>query len=282
MNMTTKKINPFEFNTVSTKVKEFFQKKGMIECFVQLELSILAACEDVNNLTTFNYSGQVWPLPQTGQMHLEDILLELGENKVPGIHCTTTSYRQEPNPVAGRHDLIFPMFEFELPCDLDGLIEFEKELLQSLGFGKKESFPEVDYMDMCKKYGVDEIGHTEEKQLYADYGPVVFLKNFPESTSPFWNMKRYPGGELSKKVDVIICGVETIGSAERSCDVEDMKHRFETITGGDYAKSLYEKFGQERVDKELEVFLKHKFFTRSGAGCGVTRLLGGMRTMGLL
>lgn len=274
-------IHPFDFNSVNSKVKGFFQKKGLIECFVQNRLSILAACEDPSTIGSFNYSGQCWPLLQTGQMHLEEILLELGSD-IPGIHCTTTSYRQEKKPVPGRHDLIFPMFEFEIPGDMQELIEFEKELLEHLGFGNKDDFPEVEYLDMCKKYGVDELDHCHEEQMYEDYGPVVFLKNFPESTSPFWNMNRCDNKELSKKVDVIVCGIETIGSAERSCDIDEMRHLFYTISDGEYANTLFNRFGKDRVEKELDDFLSHKFFTRSGAGCGVTRLIRAMKIMKLI
>lgn len=279
--MSINKINPYEYDTVNKKVKAFFQEKGLIECFVQNRLSIMASCEDPTTLTSFDYAGQVWPLPQTGQMHLEDELLELGPD-IKGLHCTTTSYRQEPNPVPNRHDLIFPMFEFEIPGNLDALIQFEKELLEYLGFGKKESFLEVDYMAMCKQYGVDEIGHKEEQMLCEQYGNVVFLKHFPENTSPFWNMNRCENADLALKVDVIICGMETIGSAERSCNVEEMRRLFHTITDGQYANTLYSRFGKDRVEKELEEFLSHKFFVRSGAGMGVTRLIRAMRELNLL
>lgn len=279
--MSTSKINPYEFDSVNKKVKSFFQSEGLIECFNQHLLSILASCEDPANLTEFTYAGNVWPLPQTGQMHLEEVILELGE-QIKGLHCTTTSYRQEPNPVPDRHDLIFPMFEFEIPGNLDRLIDFEKSLLEHLGFGPKDSFPEVDYMDMCEKYGVDELDHCHEMQLYEDYGPVVFLKYFPESTSPFWNMNRCEDKNLAKKVDVIICGIETIGSAERSCDADEMRRLFHTITDGSYANTLYEKFGKDRVEKELEEFLNHKFFVRSGAGMGGTRLIRAMKIMNLI
>ena len=35
----------------------------------------------------------------------------------------------EPNPVPGRHDVIFPMFEFEFKGDMNELMELQKELL---------------------------------------------------------------------------------------------------------------------------------------------------------
>ena len=76
--------------------------------------------------------------------------------------------------------------------------------------------------------------------------------------------------------------METIGSAERSIDVEDMVSRFKTISDGKYAQILYDKFGKERVTKELDEFLQHKFITRSGGGIGITRLISSMLKEGLI
>ena len=42
------------------------------------------------------------------------------------IFCLSTSYRQEPNPVPGRHEVIFPMFEFEIKGGMDELLQMEK------------------------------------------------------------------------------------------------------------------------------------------------------------
>jgi aspartyl/asparaginyl-tRNA synthetase len=78
---------------------------------------------------------------------------------------------------------------------------------------------------------------------------------------------------LAKKCDVIMNGVETIGSAERSCDVDDMRERFYSIMGGQYAKDLFALFGKERTEAELESFFQHTFVPRSGAGIGVTRMI---------
>ena len=76
-------------------------------------------------------NGEVWPLPQTGQMWLEYELLSNPE--APGFFCVSTSYRQEPNPVEGRHEVIFPMFEFEMHGGVDDLKEMELELCEHLG-----------------------------------------------------------------------------------------------------------------------------------------------------
>ena len=86
----------------------------------------------------------------------------------------------------------------------------------------------------------------------------------------------------SNKIDVIIHGIETIGSAERSTNKEEMKEKFRTISNGGYANTLYAQFGKERVEKELEEFLNYNFFQRSGGGIGVTRMIRAMKLSNLV
>jgi aspartyl/asparaginyl-tRNA synthetase len=273
-------INSAHFSTVINKLRSFFLSKGYIEVHTQNRLSILAACEDPTTIRTYDYNGKIYPLPQTGQMWLEYELLTNPD--VAGYFCVSTSYRYEPNPIPGRHCLIFPMFEFELKGGMDELEKMERELLCYLGYDRCGVFAEGDYADVAAKYETLDISHAEEQRLYAEHGPVFFLKNFPEYTSPFWNMSRKLEAGTANKIDVILSGMETIGSAERSCDVEDMLNRFKTISDGGYAQILYDTFGKERVDGELEEFLKHKFIVRSGGGIGVTRLISSMLKEGLL
>ncbi len=271
------------FDAVVSKLRTFFRDvKGFKEVHTQNKLSILAACEDPKTIATYNYNGSVWPLPQTGQMWLEHYLLEHPEEN--GFFCLSTSYRNEPNPIPGRHDKIFPMFEFELKGGMDELRKVEKELLEYLGFRKNEDgeYPADDYDNICEKYGVDELENEHEEQLEKDYGSVFFLENFPERTSPFWNMKLQEDKVHSNKIDVIIHGIETIGSAERSTSKEEMKEKFETISEGGYADILYAQFGKERVQNELEAFLKNDFFERSGGGIGVTRMIRAMKLSNLI
>ena len=49
-------------------------------------------------------------------------------------------------------------------------------------------------------------------------------------------------GDVSNKVDVILSGQETIGSAERETDKEVMRARFNSIMDGGYKEKLYELF----------------------------------------
>jgi len=271
-------INTHEFNEAVEKLRTFFISRKFLEVATQNRLSILAACEDPFNVGTFNYAGNTWPLPQTGQMWLEYELLKNPEPE--GYFCLTTSYRMEKNPVENRHDLIFPLFEFEMKGGVDALMELEKDLLIHLGYNS-EMFIEEKYENIGKLYGVKELEHEHEQKLYEQLTPTFLIKNFPEFTSPFWNMKRNEDG-TSNKVDIIMSGQETIGSAEREVNKEIMRERFNTIMDGKYKEKIYELFGEERTEKEMEDYLKFDFFERCGGGIGMTRLIRSMKMEGLL
>ena len=120
-------------------------------------------------------------------------------------------------------------------------------------------------------------------KVAGDHSDIkAMMKDFPNYTSPFWNMKQSPNKDVAKKVDVIISGMETIGSAERSCDIEQMRESFKTISDGEYAQLIYDHFGKDRVDAEMDTFLSNRFITRSGGGIGVTRLISSMIKEGLI
>ena len=262
------------YNTAVNLLREFFTKKGFVEIATQPNLTILSACENPFSVATYTYNGEVWPLPQTGQMILEEVLLSNPE--LPGCFCISTSYRAEKNPIPGRHELIFPMFEFESKGKYKDLILLEKELLEYLGFG---SPVEMDYNKTCKEYGdVSILENEHETKMWNEVSHCVSLQNFPLRTNPFWNMQNQKD-DLFNKVDIILYGQETIGAAERSCDVDSMRKMFYTIENGGYSEKLFELFGKERVEKELEDFLKFDFFPRFGAGIGLTRLARAMELL---
>ena len=254
------------YHELVQKLRTFFLNKGFIEVPTQSRLSILAACENPHSITTFNYCGEVWPLPQTGQMWLEYELLKNPEWN--GVFCISTSYRQEKDPIPGRHELIFPMFEVESKGTMKDMINLQTELLEYLGFDKPT---EVDYNSLCEEYRTSILESEHETKMWNEIGSSISLQNFPLRTNPFWNMKKGEGDKFNK-VDIILFGQETIGSAERSCDVDSMKEMFYTIEDGKYSGKLFELFGKERVEKELEEFLALEFFPRFGWGCGLTRL----------
>jgi len=255
-------IDPKKYSETVDLLRSFFLSKNFLEVHTQNRLSILAACEDPETVATYNYNGQIWPLPQTGQMWLEYELLS--NPSTEGFFCVSTSYRAEPNPVEGRHETIFPMFEFEMKGGVNELKEMEIELCKYLGL---PSLNIKTYAKWADEYKVRELDHGHESAIGTG-----MITNFPEWTSPFWNMARN-SDSTSRKIDVILGGMETIGSAERSTDKEQMRETFHTISDGQYADLLYQLFGKERVEKELEQFLSFDFFPRSGGGIGMQRLM---------
>lgn len=257
------------YHETTQKLRSFFFARGFVEVDTQSRLSILAACEDPTTIATFTLSGVKWPLPQTGQMWLEHELLR--NPHVPGFFCATTSYRDEPNPIHGRHLKMFPLFEFETHGDMDVLQDLMADLFQYLGFGDKKTYQDGNYADVAQKYGEAHVEADQEELIQKDFGNVFFLKNFPWYTHPFFNMKK--SGEVANKIDAILYGVETVGSAERSCNTDEMYELFHTISDGQYAATLYKHFGKERVNKELKVFLNLDFIPRCGGGIGVSRLM---------
>ncbi len=272
-------IDPKEYDATVKLLREFFSNiKGFIEVPVQHRLSILAACEDPRTIGIFSYAGSIWPLPQTGQMWLEYELLTRPD--VPGYWCVSTSYRNEPHPVPGRHNLIFPMFEFETHGTMEDLENLEKELLEFLGFGKKETYVDLEYRDALEEYHVDELSAEHEERFLRDKGPVIFLKTFPERTSPFWNMKR--AGGYARKIDVILYGTETVGSAQRSTNIHEMRALFYAISNAMYADILTAQFGRDRVEKELDEFLALPMFDRCGGGIGINRMIRALKLAGIL
>ena len=299
-------ISPQDFTKTTSLLRSFFSEhRGFLEVHTQNRLSILAACEDPTTVSTYDYSGEVWPLPQTGQMWLEYELLN--DPSLPGVFCVSTSYRQEQNPIAGRHDLIFPMFEFECGGNFHDLLKLESDLLTFLGFEntyhisyENTVFPGGKYMNVVNQFHDvpnQELTDFHEKWMYDTYGDAFFLTHFPFHTSPFWNMKTEKAkwkvgvkdqmlpqevtGDIAMKCDVIMGGMETIGSAERSSDTEKMREMFHTISDGMYANLLFKLFGKERVEKELDEFLSYDFFPRFGGGIGITRLMNALDKCGV-
>jgi len=254
------------YHELVQKMRTFFLQKGFLEVPSQSRLSILAACENPHSIVKYKFDGEEWPMIQTGQMVLEEVLLDNPHYK--GVYCITTSYRDEQNPIHGRHAKVFPMFEVESKGTMKDMVNLQRELLIYLGFDMPI---ETDYDDLCQKYGTEILEAEHETKMWDQIGDVVSLQKFPIRTNPFWNMKRGEDGKFHK-VDVILFGQETIGSAERSCDPDEMRKMFYRIEDGQYSQKLFELFGEERVERELEEFLSKDFFPRFGWGCGLTRM----------
>lgn len=294
-NISKNEFSMRDFDYTVNILRNFFRRKGWREVHMQHRRSIMAACEDPWTIVPYRFERTKWPLPQTSQMWLEHELLTNPD--VPGIYTLSTSYRHEPQPMSGRHEMIFPMFEFEGKGNYKDLKNLLGELLDSFGLARNVGRKNINYDEACWLLNTDIIEARDEKTLGKLLGSDVYCINrFPETTSPFWNMKRersfvFQVDENKKrcvssetfalKTDVIIAGHETIGCAERETDRDMMRERFETISDGNYAKKIRSEFGHERVDQELEEFLGLDFFPRYGGGIGMHRLINGMKNLGI-
>lgn len=287
MSYTT--INPQHYDYIMKKIRKYFSDNGLTEAYLNTVPSIMNSCEDSANMQSYYWNGVKYAQNQTTQIFCEYLQLLEGE-KSKGYYNVGTSHRIEVNPVPNRHAPggKFVLIDAESDWDQRGLINFQKGLLRAIGihpWNGDEDFPEITYKQACLKYNVSEIGHEEEKKLCKDFNsPAVFLKDFTFGSHPFWNMKR--DGDIALKVDVIIghpdvCGQETIGSAERSCNVSEMREAFYSISNGDYCKKLFDEFGQDRVEKELEEYLALPFKQRSGMGIGLDRLIFACKSLGI-
>lgn len=252
------------FHCVTKKIKDFFEEKGWSEIYNQNRHSILT-CIDLDGIITYTYKGMTLPLPQSSEIWLDYELLQ--EPEIPGFFSISSSYN--------KHDGFLPKLEFVSKGSIEDLIKLESELLKHMGFDKEHDFTRDTYMNITNKYNIEKIENEDMIKLDEDYGPIFFLTDFPEHTSPFWNIER-KNKKDSNKVDVIIHGEKTISSSEKSCDSIEMRRCFYTINDGGYANTLFDKFGQENVKKELELFFNSNFFQRYGGSIDITRLIKGL------
>ncbi|MBI1838761.1 MAG: hypothetical protein HYR95_00435 [Candidatus Colwellbacteria bacterium] len=158
----------------------------------------------------------------------------LRNREIPGVFCVSTSFRNEQNPIPGRHNIIFPMFEFESKGTIEDLRKLEQDLCVYLGFQDKAIHRAYD--DLANHYKTEELTSEHEMKMQDDFSHVTFIEMFPQKTSPFWNMKK--NGEHAHKIDVILHGMETIGSAERSTNPQEMNDKFHTISEGKYGGGI--------------------------------------------
>ncbi len=280
-------IPPEKFSPAIHLLRTFFLNRGFLEVptqhLMRAPLGNLAACENPESILAVPLLGKRRALPQTGQMWLEDFLLR-NPDKYQGLFCVSYSYRNEQSPQKGRHNIVFPMFEFEMHGGHEALVALERDLIVFLGIASRTEIYHADYEETAREYGVREIEDAEEKRLWKEHGPAVLLSLFPKYTSPFWNMFMRPDGK-AKKTDGILFGIETIGSAERSRDPAAMWRQFHTISGGRYAEKLFELFGEKEILAELNYFLGAASYpkghtVRSGGGIGMTRMVRALELAG--
>lgn len=215
--------------------------------------------------------------------HCKDLIILPKLDLPKGYFAHNTSTRNESRAGDGRREFKFPLTEFEFinqseESGFDELAEFISKLLVHLGFDAPKL---VEYEDECKKFGVEFIEDEEEQALCDKYGSTVLLGKFPLRSDPYWNM-RHAGNGIFDKIDVIIHGFESAGTAVRSCNVDEMKKNIHLQDSGNYIQAMYNHFGKERVDDEINEYTDYKFVPRCGGGLGMSRIIRGMKIEGLL
>lgn len=277
-------IDEDDYRIVMSKLRRFFgDKHHMDEGFYDGNPRLLSACEDWTNIITYKQGdGLLWALPQTRQMHMEWSIMQNTNKHRRGVYACGVSYRPEAeNPRLGRHHRQFPLFEWEMWGGIDVHDVLLDELLVDLGFpipngnpgsttrenGLKiwqtpGSYPRVSFDNVVATYEGEpgDIGHAEEQRLEREVGTCV-IKDFTKHSDPFFNM----GQDLETghywKRDVILNGMETIGSAAREIDpLRIYKNFFKSGSTspenqGMFHKTLYQLFGKERVNAELMDYL---------------------------
>lgn len=271
-------VQSLDFTDITKKLRKFFDKKGWVEVHSQDILRLLSVCEETNTVSNLNYDGMIWPLPQTAQICLEHELSKHPDWK--GVFCLSTSfkntyYRENVNK-------ILPMFEFIVRGDMNQLIDLEAELLEYLGFGEIHKYMHTKYNNLTEKYNTDKLNNEHSQLICNDFGSIVFLEDYPNNITTFWNTKLSENKLTSKKVNVIIDGLEVIHSAEMSINKEEMRDQFYKMNNRNYSNSLFANYGKERVEQELEEYLNLDFSTRAGGYIDINKFIDTMKLNNLL
>ena len=270
-------INSLDFTDITKKLRRFFDKKGWVEVYTQNTLHLLSVHEDTNILSNFNYDGMIWPLPQTAKITLDYELLKHSDWK--GVFCLSTCFKNSSDQLDTSDNKIVPMYEFIMRGNMEDLIHIEAELLHYLGLGEIDQFVYKKYSTLLEKYDINELNN---KLIYDDIGSVVFLKEYPNDNSTFWNTKLATNKLTLKNINVIINGIKVIHSAEMSVNKEDMREQFNKMNNKNYTNILFSNYGKERVEKEVEDYLKLDFFTRAGGYIDITKFINIMKLNNLL
>lgn len=268
-------VNAYWYHKTVSRLREFFVSRGFLEIHPQPRQSFLAVADDVSTIMTYTDGQQNYLLPQTAYMWTEFELLKNPD--LAGVFCCSTSYRQHKNPIPGRHETVFPMFDFEMHGKLKDIIQLEKELLAHFGFDES-AFESISYKEASDKYGVYSIDSATEMRIGNEISPTTFVNYKPETVLPYWGVKR-ENSEVARTSDLLLFGMGTIGASERSCDKERMRSRFYEIDGGSYAQTLFDTFGQERVERELGEYLTLEMTPRCTASIGISRFVRALRLL---
>ena len=148
-------VNPIDFNTIVVKLRKFFTSRGFIELDMQSSQSTLTVCKNPDTICTYRSDTMTYPLPQTGQVLLDNMLLD--NPSINGCFGITTRYI---------NNQCFPIFEFGSKGNMDSLINLENKLLQSLGFNMVRN-------KIQRNNGLSSEGPIIYHGLMGEYGKMI-------------------------------------------------------------------------------------------------------------
>lgn len=267
-------INIPRYHQITGLIRDFFQQNGFIDISTPSDWSIIGACYDPKTVALIKSEDCIWPLPQTNQVWLQYELLNsrnLENSSAKGYFFEHTSYnrgkslqgKKPPRFLPGIETItkdiqMSPILEFETNGTMSDLMNLEMDLICHLGYDKPTKLSYEEALEIVNKNQETEIlDNADEQTLCREQNSVILLYNHPERTNPFWNIKRDENTSHSCKVDVLMYGLKTIISAERSMNPKDIKHFFFTMKDGEYVKSLYNQFGIDRPIGELYQMLNY-------------------------
>ena len=116
-----------KYKYLINSIETFFKRKGFIEVNSQLINSMFTISNNKNKL-----------FPQSGQIYLDNILLT--NSSIEGCYTILKDIdsNQKTDKINIEKNVKFPMIEFGSKGDVNDMISVEKELLNFLGFIKKQ------------------------------------------------------------------------------------------------------------------------------------------------
>ncbi len=152
------------YHELVQKMRTFFLNKGFLEVPTQSRLSILAACENPHSITTFEYQGQIWPLPQTGQIVEWSVRDESLHSKA-GCWIYRTLLSEQPE--LDTPQLTQAIYE---ACDLSVKLEFDF-IDKAFEMGNIEGLNKEQLKNFIKERANQKLVELGYSAIYNDIDP---------------------------------------------------------------------------------------------------------------
>lgn len=211
-----------------------------------------------------------------------------------------------------------PSLEFVGRGSLANMRELLSELMQMLGFQAPKT---LLYEDMCARYQCTLLGPVHELLMQQEFGNVLSLEIFPERTWPFWNTRcqeneiKYHVGSMEQQreaikyqnlqeqvekikqdgnafvclqdksynqMEILLYGKRAVVSSERCTDPKSLEERFYRYADRIYSLSLFNQYGKDKINQELENFLALPMEPYFGGTIHLNVLMRAMRFANLL